>query len=78
MNRTIQETIYINDGALPYYEYSKTTTTKDRDPLYLESDCSDDNGHRGCGLKVAFSQKGLVHLSFLQTDNPNYFPELEF
>ena len=29
-------------------------------------------------LKVAFSQKGLMRLSFLQTDKPNYFPELEF
>ena len=28
-------------------------------------------------LKVAFSQKGLICLSFLQTDEPNYFPELE-
>ena len=29
-------------------------------------------------LKVAFIQKGLMRLSFLQTDKPNYFPELEF
>ena len=29
-------------------------------------------------VKVAFSQKGLMRLSFLQTDKPNYFPELEF
>ena len=29
-------------------------------------------------LKVAFIQKGLVNLSFLQTDEPNYFPELNF
>ena len=29
-------------------------------------------------LKVAFSQKGLMRSSFLQTDEPNYFPELEF
>ena len=29
-------------------------------------------------LKVAFSQKGLMRSSFLQTDKPNYFPELEF
>ena len=29
-------------------------------------------------LKVAFSQKGLMHLSFLQADKPNYFLELEF
>ena len=29
-------------------------------------------------LKVAFIQKGLMRLSFLQTDEPNYFPELEF
>ena len=28
-------------------------------------------------LKVAFSQKGLIRFSFLQTDEPNYFPELE-
>ena len=28
-------------------------------------------------LKVAFIQKGLMRLSFLQTDEPNYFPELE-
>ena len=30
------------------------------------------------GLRVAFSQKRLMRLSFLQTDEPNYFPELEF
>ena len=29
-------------------------------------------------LKVAFSQKGLMCLSFLQTGKPNYFPELKF
>jgi hypothetical protein len=29
-------------------------------------------------LKVAFTQKGLMRLSFLQTDEPDYFPELEF
>ena len=29
-------------------------------------------------LKVAFIQKALVNLSFLQTDEPNYFPELIF
>ena len=29
------------------------------------------------GLKVPFIQKGLMCLSFLQTDEPNYFPELE-
>ena len=29
-------------------------------------------------LKVAFSQKGLMCSSFLQTDEPKYFPELEF
>ena len=29
-------------------------------------------------LKVAFSQKVLMCLSFLQTDKPNYFPELKF
>ena len=29
-------------------------------------------------IKVAFSQKGLMRLSFLQTDEPNYFPELDF
>ena len=29
-------------------------------------------------LKVAFIQKGLVNLSFLQTNEPNYFPELNF
>ena len=29
-------------------------------------------------LKVAFSQKGLMRLSFLQTSKPNYFPELKF
>ena len=29
-------------------------------------------------LKVAFSQKGLMRLSFLQTSEPNYFPELKF
>ena len=29
-------------------------------------------------LKVAFSQKRLMRLSFLQADKPNYFPELEF
>ena len=29
-------------------------------------------------LKVAFSQKGLMHSLFLQTGKSNYFPELEF
>ena len=29
-------------------------------------------------LKVAFIQKVLIHLSFPQTDEPHYFPELEF
>ena len=29
-------------------------------------------------FKVAFIQKGLICLWFLQTDKPNYFPELEF
>ena len=29
-------------------------------------------------LKVALSQKGLRHSSFLQTGKPNYFPELKF
>ena len=29
-------------------------------------------------LKMAFIQKVLMHLSFLQTDEPHYFPELEF
>ena len=32
----------------------------------------------GNGVKVAFSQKVLMRLSFLQTDKPNYFPELKF
>ena len=29
-------------------------------------------------LKVNFSKKGLMHLSFLQTGKPNHFPELKF
>ena len=29
-------------------------------------------------LKVAFSQKGQMRLSFVQTIKLNYFPELEF
>ena len=29
-------------------------------------------------LEVAFIQKGLICLSFLQSEKPNYFPELEF
>ena len=29
-------------------------------------------------LKVAFVQKVLIHLSFPQTDEPYYFPKLEF
>ena len=29
-------------------------------------------------LKVAFIQKAWMNLSFLQTDKPHYFPELEF
>ena len=43
----------IDDGALPYYEYSErtdTAATEDRDHLYLESDYSDDDGHRECRL----------------------------
>ena len=44
---------YNYDEALPYYEYSEetnTAATEDRDPLYLELDYSDDDGHRECGL----------------------------
>ena len=33
---------------------------------------------RPAGLKVAFPQKGLMRLSFLQTGKPDYFPELKF
>ena len=29
-------------------------------------------------IKVAFFQKGLMRLSFLQTGKPDYFPELKF
>ena len=29
-------------------------------------------------LKMAFIQKGLMNLSFPRTDQPNYFPELDF
>ena len=29
-------------------------------------------------VKVALIQKVLIHLSFPQTDEPYYFPELEF
>ena len=29
-------------------------------------------------IKVAFIQKGLMISSFLQTEEPNYFPELKF
>ena len=29
-------------------------------------------------VKVAFIQKGLMGLSFLQTGKPHYFPELKF
>ena len=29
-------------------------------------------------VKSTFSQKGVMHLSFLQTGEPNYFPEQEF
>ena len=29
-------------------------------------------------VKVAFIQKAWMNLSFLQTDKPHYFPELEF
>ena len=29
-------------------------------------------------LKVAFIQKGLMNLLFLQTEEPNYFRELRF
>ena len=28
-------------------------------------------------VKVAFIQKGLMRLSFLQSDEPNLFPEIE-
>ena len=40
--------------------------------------CSKKSADLTLFLKVAFSQKGLMHSSFLQTDEPNYFPELEF
>ena len=32
----------------------------------------------GVECKVGFFQKGLMNLSFLQTNEPNYFPELKF
>ena len=38
-----------------------------------------EEGYNGASVvKVAFIQKGLMRLSFLQTDKRNYFPELEF
>ena len=34
-------------------------------------------GALAVALKVAFIQKVLKSLSYLQTDEPNYFPELK-
>ena len=56
----------------------------------IDSNCDEagknDPEHRAVGrseylegqVKVAFTQKGLVNLSFLQTEEPNYFPEFKF
>ena len=47
--------------------------------IFFEGALSFRNIDKTCKLlKVAFIQKGLMRLSFLQTDEPNYFPELEF
>ena len=32
----------------------------------------------GLDFQGSFSSEGLMHSSYLQTDEPNYFPELEF
>ena len=50
INNKAQETIYIDNGALPYYEYSEVNTTENKSPPYLGSDYSDDDGQRECGL----------------------------
>ena len=46
----IQETVYVDDKALPYYEYIKLTATERESPQHLDPDSSDDDGHKECGL----------------------------
>ena len=49
--------------------------------LYVVNLALNDVGHvckHVLFLKVALIQKGLMRFSFLQTDEPKYFPELEF
>ena len=45
---TVQETIYVDDEALPYYEYIELTTSENSQ--YLDPDSSDDDGHTKCRL----------------------------
>ena len=47
-------------------EFSKKLYLNSEIPVHLYS------------IKVAFSQKGLMRLSFLQAGKPNYFPEPKF
>ena len=46
----VQETIYLDNEALPYYEYIEVTATESGSSQYLDPDSSDDDGHRECGL----------------------------
>jgi hypothetical protein len=50
LSYTVKETIYIDDGALPYYEYFEFTTSESESSPYLDPDSSDDDGHKECGL----------------------------
>ena len=47
---TVQETIYVDGGVLPYYEYIELTATESESSQYLDPDYSDDDGHKECGL----------------------------
>ena len=46
----IQETVYEDDGALPYYEYIELTATESESSQYLDPNSSDNDDHKECGL----------------------------
>ena len=81
-----QATVYVSDGNSVY----NSAMISPKLPSFLIVLCkrtlgNDDFDHTAAAvcaaayiLKVAFIQKILMHLSFPQTDEPYYFPELEF
>lgn len=46
----IREAVYMDDRALPHYEYVELTATESESSQYLDPDSSDDDGHKECGL----------------------------